>query len=770
MKSGRRMLWVVCAACLLLWAGAALPAGAESTEFVVLTTTDMHGKCWEENLLTKAPVTQNMLRVSTAAEEFRQDYGQENVLLIDNGDLFQGTPVSEMHLRETEKPEGEAEAMALCLREIGYDALNLGNHEFNYPWETMSGIYAWLRDSGVAVLGANVYYDGSDGVHAAGENALDTYLIREVTVGGNVHRIGLLGLENSDISRWDLPAHYPGLVFTHPDHPDYDLGAEAFRYIAEMKAEGCEMILVTYHGGLGSAGGPLAFGVNTDNQGLRILRGTDSLDLLILGHDHSAAYSNTYETDGAGREVLLVNGGSQSMTKTVFLLKEDPEGKLVCQVVSSENLDLSRYEPDRELETMIRPYADLANRKLDEPIGYLSGAWDASANFCKEQTDTMDLVNAALMSVGTRRMEEKYGAAGLEALKEATGLDHLEVDAAISTDVTDGYVAEGGPVSIRELYRLYRFSNSFLVIPMYGRDLKAVMEENAATRLRARVLNGKVHYLIANDYFTHLIFGGINFTYDLSRPEGDRVAIRDFANGRPYDPDALYLVGVNNYILGNEFCGLRSFSAEEALWSQGEDEAGGAIQSILGEYITLESESHGSVTPETFTWNWSFAWSGSPEDGKHPGETAAATWAETPQDGRRYVLYHEAQGCVMTEERAGNGFAPAGVRADGNDLVEKLPEDALIFTVHREDEDTVLLTDQKGRYLTCGAQGGLRLTREASKDNLSLWRLVPLEGGWGVLSMGAENLQALEYYSGVIATYRMDSTDAHLFNFYELTE
>ena len=102
-----------------------------------------------------------MLRVSTAVSRIRAEFGPENVLLIDNGDLFQGTPISQVQLlRYFAGSSDLPPAMALCLARIGYDAFVLGNHEFNYEWKGMNAVYDWLEDSGVPVLAANVYYDG----------------------------------------------------------------------------------------------------------------------------------------------------------------------------------------------------------------------------------------------------------------------------------------------------------------------------------------------------------------------------------------------------------------------------------------------------------------------------------------------------------------------------------------------------------------------------------------------------------------------------------
>ena len=276
------------------------PAGY--TDVAILSTTDMHGKCWNTNVLTGYSQGGSMLRVSEAVRQIREEYGEENVLLIDNGDLFQGTPVSQIQLmRYASGESADPPAMALCLKEIGYDAFVLGNHEFNYDWETMSAAYRWLEDNGVAVLAANACYDGTDAEHTAGENAFTPYIIKTIAVNGHEHKIGILGLENSDITRWDLPVNYPGLMFAHPGNDAFSMSQEAQLYIPEMQEEGCEFIIVSYHGGLGDTDMDLVFGLNSENQGKRMIEECEGIDLLIIGHDHSTGYSNTlfWETNAA---------------------------------------------------------------------------------------------------------------------------------------------------------------------------------------------------------------------------------------------------------------------------------------------------------------------------------------------------------------------------------------------------------------------------------------------------------------------------------------
>ena len=80
-----------------------------------------------------------------------------------------------------------------------------------------------LKENGVPVLAANICHDGTDGVHETGENAFRPYIPKEILVDGHPHTIGILGFENSDITRWDLPANYPGLMFAHPGNDTYSL-------------------------------------------------------------------------------------------------------------------------------------------------------------------------------------------------------------------------------------------------------------------------------------------------------------------------------------------------------------------------------------------------------------------------------------------------------------------------------------------------------------------------------------------------------------------
>ena len=771
MKRLIRGLALLLAVCL----GAGLcPAMAEGetpayTDVAVLSTTDMHGKCWETNVLTGGAEKHNMLRVSTAVKEIRAAFGEENVLLIDNGDLYQGTQVSEYQLLQRHMGLSEDPlVMALCLKEMRYTASVLGNHEFNYPWEVMSETYRWLEENGVPVLAANVCHDGSEAGTEAGQQAFTPYIIRTVTVNGHEHKIGILGLENCDITRWDLPYNYPGLQFVHPGNDGFSMAEEAKRFLPEMREAGCEFIIVSYHGGLGNAESRLVFGGNSESQAMRLVAETADIDLLINGHDHSDGYSGQLFANAEGREIPMVNGGGQELTRTVFRFTEDENGALKWEMLESANLDPAQYDVDTELQEKVRPYAEMAERYVEQPVGIAGGEWDGSRDYHTRQTDSMDLVAKACIDMTTLRIAEMADEYGAAAVMAEAGTDHLDTDLSITTVTVSGnYVVEAGPVSMKDIYKLYRYANSILVIPMTGAQIRAVMEENATGRLAARVHGGMAFAYAKGDTNTHLIFGGLNFSYDLARPDGEKVVIEGFANGRPFEDDRVYLAAVNNYILGNARCGLRSFSAEDAIWAQMEGD-GEIVQGLIAEYLTRQ----GTVTPADFGWHWEITYSGNTEDVQLPeGTEAGANMVLIPADGQQVIIYHEAEQLAMTGEPANGGLDAVRWEAAGEVLAGSKPEGAVVFTVHADENYVFRFSDPEGRWLVTTPSGNsLTLEKEPADEKLACWHLEPGYGGWYIVNEGARYSQALELYSGRFTTYGLSPSGLYTFNFYEPAE
>ena len=740
------------------------PAVQENTSYtdvVVLSTTDMHGKCWETNVLTDTPETDNMLRVSTAVNTIRDEYGNGNVIVIDNGDAFQGEAISELQLLDYgDGTSDRVPAMAVCFAKIGYDAFVVGNHEFDFNWDTMSRIYTYLEDNDVAVLSANTVYDGSDGVHKDGENVFTPYITKTITVNGNEHKIGILGLENMDISRWNTDVNFPGMKFTHPDNTGWSNAQEAERYIPEMKEAGCEFIIVCYHGGLGNDIGELKYGVNSNHQGLRMIQETTGIDLFIIGHDHNNLYSNTCYQNADGKDILLVNGGGQDLTETVVRFREGENGELEWDIVNSENRELENYAADEELQEIIRPYAEETKAAVSQPIGKLTGSWDGNQNFYTEQTDTMDLVFKAMIEITSKALAEQ--AAGNEqAFFDRAKTDHTDVDIAVgNVCVRDDCAAEPGEFSRKDSYKIFRYSNLVYVLPIKGSEIRSILEENAAERLKVRVLNGEPYFYTFNDIYTCMVFGGLNFTYDLSKPEGEKVMITGLANGREFNDDAVYLVAVSDYLIGNDKCGLRDFREEDSVLDKEI-----CIVDELTEYVKTTSEQYGGVTTDAFDWHWEAGYSLTPEYTKPYDGPIYARFTEKPEDGKTYVLYHESTGRVVVEEDGILTTVPQNAERDYL-TGDPLPENVLRLTVNYVDDNCITLCNEEGKYLTSD-----KLTWQANaQDGITAWRLNALNGAWQLLSTEEGSKKAMEVFRTEVSMYDVGLHHSFCFNFYEPVE
>ena len=761
----RRALLLLAVCAFAMMCGSAAEEKTAYTDVVILSTTDLHGKCWDTNVLTGSVEKNSILRISTAVNEIREKYGKEHVLLIDNGDLYQGTQVSEYQLKQRHLGLSDAPlVMALCLKEIGYTASVPGNHEFNYPWDLMRETYMWLEENGIPVLAANICGDGTEAGMNAGDSVFTPYIIREITVNGHTHKIGILGLENCDIPRWDLPDNYPGLRFVHPGNSDFSMTEEVNLFLPKMKAQGCEFIIVSYHGGLGAAAGTeLVYGVNTANQALRTIMESHDIDLMINGHDHTAGYSSSMIANADGREIPLVNGGGQELTHIVFRFTEDRDGKLIWEILETGNLDPSHFAVDERLQEIVRPYAEMAERYVTQPLGTAEGEWDENRQFLREQTDSMDLVAAACIRMTTRRIAETAEETGELALLAKAGTDHLDTDISIlNCKVAENYVVHSGPISLKDVYRLNRFSNMVLVIPMTGEQIRAVMEENAAGRLSVRVHDGEAFIYSKGHQNTHLLFGGMNYTCDLARPDGEKIVIEGFANGRSFDPDMTYLAAVSDYVLGNERCGLRGFSADDAIWRQ-TDESGEVIQNLIAEYIILQ----GHVTPAEFNWTWKNTFSGSLEDTALPEKVAVAL-VSVPKDGQRVVIFSEAEQCVITGQQISGFLEAEAWGAQGRTLKSPRPDAALVFTVQAMENRMFRFRDPEGRWLVLTANG-ITLSAEPEREELTWWTLEPAYGGWNIVNAEMKN-RAMEVRYGLAAASQRGEGDAFIFNFYELEQ
>ncbi len=776
MKHLKKILALLCVFALLLGLVPAVSA-ADLGEFTILSTTDMHGRCWDTNILNDTGANNTLLHASTAVKQIRAQ--KQNVILLDNGDTYQGTPVSTYQLSLQKQGLTDLpNPMALAMKEMDYDAATIGNHEFNYDWETMDAVRDYLADeakgNSVASLCANLYYDGTDGVHAAGENVFPAYMIREYTFGEETYKIAVIGFENTDCPRWDVPDNYPGMVFTHPDNATGSMAWEAQRYLEQVKAEGADFIVVAYHSGLGDGAAPedIVFGKNSENQILSMIKNTEGIDMVIAGHDHSSGYSGSTYKDQGGNDVIVVNGAGNNLTCTTFGI--DASGSIYLK--KHEDLPLKNYAADAALKEKIKPYAELASEYVNQVCGtILPGTWSKSTNFYLQQTDTMDFVNRAQIAQGTVHLAEKYDTEEkVAALFDATGLDHLSVDVSASSVVVSGnYTVQPGTMSMKDIYRLYKYDNTLYLVPLTGAQIKEIMEFTASERLAVSTASGTPVYSVIIDSFTCPVFYGLDFKYDMAQDAGSRVVDLKFADGRAFEMDKTYIMAINNYHLGNgPFAG---YTTTDAIWSQTDDMGGGVVQDLIAEFLKAETEAKGGVSPAPS--KWALTYSKEIESGVATGDYILnqVTSAEDLYEGGMAAIYHIAGTQTLSSKASGNKLTPCLDVTLGEGKLGTSDWSSLFeirFPEENENGYFYLYSWNEGGYVTSGATGNsLTITEEYSE--YSLWELVATEneGQFYIRNVNAAHNgnknQHLEVYNGVFTTYGLNAGgDAYLMSMY----
>lgn len=170
-------------------------ADGKPNQFAIMSTTDVHGKIWDKDVLTGETQNNNLLRASTAVQKVKKAY-EDRTLLYDNGDLYQGSQVSEHNIIQQEKGNSDKiNPAAICLEHMNYDAYCLGNHEFNYKYENMKNTYQYLQDQGIPCVCANLYFEDT------GTRVFQPYMLKTINVEGQDVQIAVIGLENTDCPR-----------------------------------------------------------------------------------------------------------------------------------------------------------------------------------------------------------------------------------------------------------------------------------------------------------------------------------------------------------------------------------------------------------------------------------------------------------------------------------------------------------------------------------------------------------------------------------------
>ncbi len=239
----------------------------ERAWITVLSTTDLHGNILPVDYYTGRPDARGLAKVASIVRQARIE-NPSGTLLLDSGDAIQGCSLEYVHNRNHNAP---SDPMMLSMNALGFDAMAVGNHEYNFGLTVLEKARS---ESRFPWLSANTY-------KSSGTN--QTYHVPYIVKELNGVRVGVLGLTTPGIPFWENTENYAGLEFREPV-------AEAKRWVEILRGrERADLVIVAMHMGLEE---DLATGETTpgqvlnENRALAIARQVDGVDVIVAGHTH----------------------------------------------------------------------------------------------------------------------------------------------------------------------------------------------------------------------------------------------------------------------------------------------------------------------------------------------------------------------------------------------------------------------------------------------------------------------------------------------------
>ncbi len=502
-------------------------AAAQHQRLTLLHTSDLHGSVLPWDDFRNQPIDGSLAQVATLVGEIREA-SDTPVLVLDSGDTIQGTPFEQFpHVRWAE-PSPTIDAMNL----IGYDAMAVGNHEFNF------GLGVLRRAESQAdfpFLSANTIDI------ATGEPAFPTHMVIKA---GEV-RIGVVGLVTPNIPGWEQPEHYDGLAFLPMD----EVAREQVRLLREV--EGCDLVVVLAHTGFEqSLDDDSPTGTEIEDFGWRLTQ-IPGIDVLLTGHTHD----NIPPREIQGTIVSQPRARARLLTQIDIELERTDEGWRITSW-EGDNLPLDGVAPDQAIVNTTTELHERVVEALDAPIGEVSEA--VSVAGCRlNDCAALDLIHQVQL--------------------DASGAD-LSL-ASLLTDRTPDLPA--GPVTWRWIYALYVYPNTLVEVTVTGAEIKDILEYAVRYYSGLDCATNGVCTLLTDPTVPHYnvdTMAGVSYRVDPTREVGHRV--RDLRiRGRAVELHREFTLVCNNYRAAGGG-GYPHLAEAERVWQSSEE-----MTDLIGNYI-----------------------------------------------------------------------------------------------------------------------------------------------------------------------------------------
>ncbi|MFJ3865908.1 bifunctional metallophosphatase/5'-nucleotidase [Streptomyces nigra] len=551
----------------------------------VMGTTDLHGNVFNWDYFKDAEYTdaagnaKGLSRVSTLVNQVRKEKGRGNTLLIDAGDTIQGTPLTYYYAKvdPITAKGGPVHPMAAAMNAIGYDAVALGNHEFNYGIETLR---KFESQCDFPLLGANALDARTL------KPAFPPYFIKTFHVkGAPPVKVAVLGLTNPGIAIWDKAYVEGKLVFP-------GLEEQTAKWVPKLRSMGADVVVVSAHSGTSgtsSYGDQLPY---VENSAALVAQKVPGIDAILVGHAHTEIAELKVTNEKTGRTVVLSEPLCYAQRLSLFDVELVFErGCWTVESVRASVRDSKSVPDDPRITRLLKEDHDLVVEYVNQVVG--------------SATETLTTVDARykdapIIDLITKVQEDVVKAA-------LAGTEHAALPV-ISQASPFSRTSEipAGEVTIRDLSSLYVYDNTLVAKLMTGAQVRAYLEYSAEyfvqTAAGAPVDVAKLTNANNRPDYNYDYVSGLSYDIDIAQPAGQRIRNLSY-QGAPLDDAQKFVFAVNNYRANGGGAFPHVASAQE-LWSESTE-----IRTRIAEWVTAK----GVLDPKDFaSVDWKLTREGTP--------------------------------------------------------------------------------------------------------------------------------------------------------------
>ena len=590
---------------LLLSLYTSLSADDSILELRIIETTDLHSNLMDFDYYKNKPTAKlGLARTATLIKQARAE--AENSVLVDNGDLIQGSPMGD-YIADRGLESGQIHPVYQAMNILGYDAANIGNHEFNYGLEFLEQ----------AISGANFNYVNANVIDLKTNKPyftpykIKTYNFKDQHGKSQHINIGYIGFVPPQILLWDK-------INLQDKVRVQDIKTSAQQWVPIMKAAGADIIIAIPHSGLSSD--PYK---NMAENSVYYLSQVPHINAITFGHSHGIFPGKDFsEIAGIDNQLGTVNGvaavmpgrwGSHLGIIDLKLSKKDNHWTVItsqseARPIFDEVNNQPLVEADKAILNLVSADHKGTLEFMTQPIGKSSINMYSFLALIQDDP-TVQLINNAQIDYVKSLIQ---GDADLQHLAVLSAAAPFKTGGR-KNDSSNYTEVEAGDLTFRHAADLYPYPNTLAVLKISGADIREWLECSAGLFNHIDNKQSTAQSLINWDGFRSYNFDvidGVNYQIDISQAakydaqckllnhKNARIKQLTF-KGSEIDPEQLFLLVTNNY---RAYTGYFAGTGPNNVVIQAPDEN----RTVLANYIRQQSKQFGQINPIADN-NWSFS-------------------------------------------------------------------------------------------------------------------------------------------------------------------